>query len=350
MDSNARTKNPEAWTPPDSWMRITTIDAHTAGEPLRLITGGFPAVKGDTILARRRYMREELDHLRTALMWEPRGHADMYGAIITEPVTPDADIGVIFLHNAGYSTMCGHGIIGVVTVALQTGRLPMSAPVTRVRIDTPAGLVRAKAKIEDGKVRSVAFENVPSFAYVLDQTISVPGFGTLRYDVAFGGCFYAYCSAADLGLTLDTASSGQLIEAGMAVKRAVTQSLTVEHPFEPDLGFLYGTIFTAPPQTEGADSRNVCIFANGQVDRCPTGTGVSGRLALRHARSELRASDPFVVESIIGTKFIGRISEITVYGEYEAVVPEIEGSAYITGLNELLIDPDDPLQHGFMLR
>jgi proline racemase len=338
------------WNPPNDWIRITTIDAHTGGEPFRVITGGLPPIPGDTILERRRYLRENLDHLRTALMWEPRGHADMYGAIMTDPVTPEADAGVLFMHNEGYSTMCGHGIIGLVTVALETGMLPVAGPLTTLKLDTPAGLVTAHATVQDGRVRSVAFENVPSFAYALDQVVDVPGIGPVRYDVAFGGAFYAYCQAADLGVGLAPSDFRRLIEVGMAVKRAVMAALPIRHPFEEDLSFLYGTIMIGPPQTGGSDSRNVCIFAEGEVDRCPTGTGVSGRLALNHARGQLGPGQPFVVESIIDTRFTGRIVGTTTFGQYQAVIPEVEGSAHIVGRNEFLIDPDDPLRDGFILR
>jgi proline racemase len=338
------------WDPPGDWMRITTIDAHAGGEPLRVITTGLPPIPGDTILERRRYLRENLDHLRTALMWEPRGHADMYGAIMTGPVTPEADAGVLFMHNEGYSSMCGHGVIGLVTVALETGMLPVAGPLTTLKLDTPAGLVTAHARVQDGRVRSVAFENVPSFVYTLDQVVDVPGIGPVRYDVAFGGAFYAYCQAADLGVALAPSDFRRLIEVGMAVKRAVMAALPIRHPFEEDLSFLYGTIMIGPPQTGGSDSRNVCIFAEGEVDRCPTGTGVSGRLALNRARGQLEPGQPFVVESIIDTRFTGRIVATTTFGQYQAVIPEIEGSAHIVGRNEFLIDPDDPLRDGFILR
>jgi len=338
------------WNPPDDWTRITAIDAHAGGEPLRVITGGLPPIPGDTILDRRRYLRQHLDHLRTALMWEPRGHADMYGAIPTDPVSPEADLGVLFMHNEGYSTMCGHGIIGLVTVALETGMLPVTGPVTTVKLDTPAGLVTARAKVQNGRVRSVAFENVPSFVYALDQTIDVPGLGPVRYDVAFGGAFYAYCQAADLDVGLGPSDFRRLIQVGTAVKQAVMESLPIRHPFEEDLSFLYGTILVGPPQSDDADSRNVCIFAEGEVDRCPTGTGVSGRLALNHARGQLTPGQPFVVESIIGTRFTGRIVDTTTFGPYQAIIPEIEGSAHIVGRHEFLIDPNDPLRDGFILR
>jgi proline racemase len=338
------------WQPPKDWLSITTVDAHTAGEPFRVITSGFPDLPGETILARRRYARENLDHLRTALMWEPRGHADMYGCIVTPPVSPEADIGILFMHNEGYSTMCGHGIIGIVKVALETGVLPMTGPETTVRIDTPAGLVTAYARVVGEQVRSVSFHNVASFVLTLDETVHVPGLGEVRYDIAFGGAFYAFVQAQDVGLRCTPDDFRPLIEKGTAIKRAIMASRPIPHPFEEDLSFLYGTIFIAPPLGEDAHSRNVCIFAEGEVDRCPTGTGVSARLAIHHARGEIDLDQPIVVESIIGTRFTGRIVKTTTFGSYSAIIPEIEGAAYITGRHQFLIDPDDPLGAGFVLR
>lgn len=340
------------WEPPDGWLRITTIDAHTGGEPFRVITGGYPELPGETILERRRYAREHLDHLRTMLMWEPRGHADMYGCIVTPPVTPGADIGVLFMHNEGYSTMCGHGIIAIARVALETGLLPMPAGDGErvVRIDTPAGLVTAHARISGGQVTGVAFHNVPSFVLALDETVHVPGLGDVRYDIAFGGAFYAYVRAVDLGLTLAADEFRTIIDRGMAIKRAVMASRPIPHPFEEDLSFLYGTILVGPPLGEGAGSRNVCVFAEGEVDRSPTGTGVSGRLALHHARGEIGVGEDIIVESIIGTRFRGRIVATTSFGPYPAVIPEVEGTAHITGRHEFLVDPADPLRDGFILR
>jgi trans-L-3-hydroxyproline dehydratase len=338
------------WSPPDHWLKITAIDAHTAGEPFRVITGGLPELPGDTILARRRYMKDHLDHIRTALMWEPRGHADMYGGIITPPVTPDADFGILFLHNEGYSTMCGHGIIGIVKVALETGLVSKKAPVTTIRIDSPAGSVTAHAHIAADKIQSIYFENVPSFVLALDEVIEVPGVGQIRYDIAFGGAFYAYVRAADVNLTCTPQDFTALVEKGMAIKRAIMKARPIPHPFEEDLAFLYGTIFIGPPVSETAHSRNVCIFAEGEVDRSPTGTGVSGRLAIHHARREIGLNQAISIESIIGTRFSGRIIQETTFGPHAAVIPQIEGSAHITGRHEFLIDPEDPLKAGFILR
>ena len=340
----------QEWEPPEGWLRITSIDAHTAGEPFRVITGGYPDLPGETILARRRFARDQLDHLRTALMWEPRGHADMYGCILTPPVSPGADFGILFMHNEGYSTMCGHGIIGIATVALEAGLLPIVSPETTIKMDTPAGLVTAHARIVDGRVASVYFHNVPSFVLALDQSVEVPNLGRVRYDIAFGGAFYAFVQAAEVGLTCTPGDFRPLIEKGMAIKRAIMESSPIPHPFEDDLSFLYGTIFIGPPQDKDAHSRNVCIFAEGEVDRCPTGTGVSARLAIHHARGEVDIDERIVVESIIGSRFSGRIVETTPFGPYAALIPEVEGAAFITGRNEWLIDPADPLRDGFVLR
>ena len=337
-----------SWQPPDGLQRVTTIDAHTAGEPLRVILSGFPELEGSTILDRRRSAQEHHDALRTALMWEPRGHADMYGCLIVPPETEGADFGVLFLHNEGWSTMCGHGIIAVTTVVLETGMLPTTGP--EVRIDTPAGVVVARGHVEDGRVTRVAFTNVPSFVLLAGQEVQVPGLGSVRYDVAFGGAFYAFVDATEVGLTLGPESIQQLIDKGMAIKRAVMSAGGITHPFEKDLSFLYGTIFTGVPLSDGADSRNVCIFAEGEVDRSPTGTGVSARAAIHRARGELGVGEEMVIESIIGSRFTVRVLEETEYGPFPAVIPEVEGSASITGRNEFLIDPDDPLRDWFILR
>lgn len=338
------------WTPPSDWLTIKTIDAHAAGEPLRVIVHGIPHLQGDSILARRQYLKKKLDHLRKILMWEPRGHADMYGCILTPPVSQEADLGVLFLHNEGYSTMCGHGIIALTTVALQTGMLPAEEGETTVKFDTPAGLVTAQATVEHGIVKSVRFHNVPSFVVALDQKVDVPELGKIKYDLAFGGAFYAYVKASDAGVSCLPRDFRQLIEKGTAIKRAVAASRAIEHPYEPDLGFLYGTIFISEPQSPLAHSRNVCVFAEGEVDRSPTGTGVSGRLAIHHARGEIAEGDPIEIESIIGSKFIGRVVRKTMVGPYSAIIPEVEGTASITGMHTFVVDPDDPFGAGFILR
>lgn len=342
-----------AWRAPPSWTRILTVDAHAEGEPLRVVVSGFPELRGVTVLERRREARERHDGLRRALMWEPRGHADMYGCVVGAPVTAGADLSVLFTHNDGFSTMCGHGIIGVVTVLLETGMLPTTPGAARlVGIDTPAGFVRATAYVRpDSTVERVAFLNVASFVARLDAVVDVAGVGPVRYDLAYGGAFYAFVSAADFDLRLTPEEAPRLVDLGGRIKAAVQDVDPPAHPDADDLGFVYGTIFVGEPHGVSSHSRNVCVFADGEVDRCPTGTGVSGRLAIHRARGELGIDEPIDVESIIGTRFTGRVvEEVTVGDGVRGVVPEVSGSAWITGVNELLIDPTDPLGEGFLLR
>lgn len=338
------------WSPPRDWTTVKTIDAHTAGEPLRVITEGIPRIPGPTMLEKRRWAQENLDHLRKAILWEPRGHADMYACILTEPPTEDGTVGVLFLHNEGFSTMCGHGIIGLTKVALDMGLIETSGNEPIIAIDTPAGRVVAQAFIHKKQVQEVAFRNVPSFVLALDQAVEVPDLGTVRYDLAFGGAFYAFCQASTLGLRLVPEESDKIIDWGKRIKKAVAEKTPPSHPIEKDLGFLYGTIFIGPPHDSENHSRNVCVFADGELDRSPTGTGVSARAALHYARKEIGLHQSFSVESILGTRFKGKVTETLAYGQYEAVIPEISGSAHIIGRNEWLIDPEDPLAHGFFLR
>ena len=339
----------QRWQPPREWRRVTTCESHAAGEPLRIVTGGIEQIPGRTMLEKRRYAREHLDWIRRAIVFEPRGHADMYGAIPTEPVTSDGDLGVLFVHNEGWSTMCGHGIIALTTALLETGDRTGDV----VRYDAPPGRVTARATRAGARVREVAFENVPSFAVALDQTVPVDGLGEVRYDLAFGGAFYAFVDADALGVPLDPGGFRRCIEVGMRIKRAVMASREVRHPESPDsadLSFLYGTILTGKARGPGADSRNVCVFAEGEVDRSPTGTGVSARVAIEHARGRLRDGASFRVESIIGTVFRGRVLRTATVAQYDAVVPEVTGSAWTVGRSELWIAPDDPLREGFVLR
>jgi trans-L-3-hydroxyproline dehydratase len=349
-----------------SEVTITTIDAHAGGEPLRIVTSGVPTLHGETILARRREMLEKHDHIRRTLMWEPRGHADMYGAILTPPVTPDADYGVLFMHNEGYSTMCGHGIIALTTTlvnaaseqrsAVRTrllegiGRLPqVLAGQTEVVVgyDSPAGFIRATATRRDERVERVAFENVPSFVYA--DTVEVEtSAGRTEVPVVFGGAFYALSPAPE-GLAVEPGNVRALIDYGMQVKHAVEAQMEVAHPLESDLRGIYGTIITGTPD-EGADGRNVTIFADGEVDRSPCGTGTAARLAWLYATDQVALEQPYVHESIIGTRFTGRVLRETTVGDRPAIVPEVAGLGYLTGLHTFIIDPDDPTRDGFLVR
>lgn len=334
----------------DGWTRITTMDMHTGGEPLRILTGGIPEIIGNTILEKRRFFSHHLDHIRTGIMWEPRGHADMYGAIITEPLSKGSDFGTFFLHNEGYSTMCGHAIIALTKYVLEMGLVNKKEKDPLLRIDVPAGLITARAFREGSKVKKVSFRNVPSFVMARDQKINVEGMGAVMVDIAFGGAFYALTDAEALGLKLDSSCYHDLIDQGRRIKMAVMEQCRVSHPLEADLGFLYGTIFTARAYDAANHSRNVCIFANGEVDRSATGSGVSARAALHHAKGELKAGEKIRIESILGSTMEVVVAKETILGEYPAVIPEVSGSAHFTGRNEFWFDPDDPLKNGFILR
>lgn len=339
---------------PASWPRITTIDAHTAGEPLRIVTGGYPPLPGSTMLAKRRHARDHHDDLRRLLMLEPRGHADMYGAVLTDPVTDDGDVGVLFLHNEGYSTMCGHGIIAVVKVGLEQS-LFATREAANVKIDTPAGRVTATPHWSDtgSSVASVSFLNVPSFVLARNVVLNDPELGELRCDIAYGGAFYAYVDVNAIAgerITLEPSSTERLIACGRRIKDAAAAAHPPVHPEgDADLGFIYGTIFY-DDSAAGCRSRNVCIFADGEVDRSPTGTGVSGRAALLHAGGELDVDDPIVIESILGTTMTVRVSAVTSVDDVPAVVPEVSGTAHVTGHHEFVVDPADPLRDGIFLR
>ena len=333
-----------ALSPPAGALCISTVDMHTGGEPLRIVTEGLPELEGRTVLEKRRYFRERFDHLRTGLMFEPRGHADMYGAILTR--SADADFDVFFLHNEGYSTMCGHAIIALTRYVIEAGLVDKSD----VSFNVPAGRIAARAHRAGGRILHTSFCNVPSFVYRRDEELHIDGFGKVRFDVAYGGAFYALVDAPALGLELGSAHYARLIDAGRCIKRAVIEAMPVEHPFERDLSFLYGTIFVGPPHDLDHHSRNVCVFADGEVDRSPTGSGVSARAALHHARGELAANETITIESILGSTMTVRIAATTTFGPYDAVVPEVAGTAHFTGRHEFWFDREDPLGHGFIFR
>lgn len=340
----------EKWSPPKHWLKISSLDMHTAGEPLRIYTGGLPEIKGKTILEKRRYFKENLDFIRTGTMWEPRGHADMYGVVVTEPETDDGDLGVFFLHNEGYSTMCGHAIIAITKVMFETGWIKRNSEKPVLKIDSPAGRIEATAHIENDIVKKVSFLNVPSFLYKKDLFVDVPGIGQVKYDIGFGGAYYVYCQAPELGLELEEKDHDQLVDAGRRIKNAVMASEPIHHPFKEDLSFLYGTIFIGPPKNQVNHSRNVCVFAEGQVDRSPTGTGVSARAAIHFARQELKTGDTISIESILGSCMQVKIVKETTFGPHNAIIPQVTGTASIVGQNEFYFDPDDPLKNGFIFR
>jgi len=338
-----------SWSPPEGWASITVVDSHAGGEPFRVVTNGLPEIPGSTVLDRRRYASQHLDHLRQALMWEPRGHRDMYGGWIGAPVAPDSDFSILFTHNEGYSTMCGHGIIAATKVVLDTGMMPISPPETTLKIDTPAGQITSVAAIVDGAVALVRFRNVASFVDGLNEVVEVDGIGAVTYDLAFGGAYYAYVDAPSMGIPWPPTDSLALIDYGRRIKRAIAEQRDIHHPEHEDLGFLYGVIFSGPPVDPHNHVRNVCVFADGEIDRSPTGTGVSGHIALETARGRMAQGDRIVVESIVGSEFSGTLVEIARVGNRKAVVPEVSGTAHITGRSEFWFDPEDGLSPGFLL-
>jgi len=338
------------WQPPDDWIRVATIDAHTAGEPLRIYVDGFPEPAGRSILEKRSEAASRLEFYRTSTMWEPRGHSDMYGCLIVPPERPNSDFGVLFLHNDGYSSMCGHGIIAIATVAVQVGWIASDEPNVRINIDTPAGLIKATVHRENNNISGVSFENVPSFVAALNEQIAVDGVGIIHYDLAFGGAYYAFVDADALGIHLRPDNQAQLVDYGRRIKHAVSKSCEISHPEHKDLSFLYGTIFTGAPQDPNHHSRNVCVFADGEVDRSPTGTGISARAAILAARNELRPHTAITIESILGTCFDVEVIGDSICGDLAAVVPRVRGNAFITGRHEFVFDPLDNLRNGFFIR
>ncbi len=326
--------------------RVRTIDAHVAGEPLRLIVEGCPTPVGATMLAKREWACRRLDGLRRALLHEPRGHTDMYGAVLTDSVEPGSAAGVLFMHHAGFSTMCGHGLIGVTTVAIERGLLHLRDGSAELSVDTPAGTVRIRPIVRGTRVTEVSFVNVPSF--VLEPGLAVRvGARDLRVDVAFGGAFYAIVDSEAAGVPLRTTHLSRLRELGQEVKAAVESRLTVVHPTEEKISGVYGTIFTGPPDSVDADLRNVTVFADGQVDRSPCGSGTAAVMAVLDAMGLLSEEQSFVSESLLGTRFLGWLEHRTEVAERPAIVPRIKGSAWITGEHEFWIDDDDPLKEGF---
>ena len=333
------------------YQRITTLDAHTEGEPLRIITSGFPEPAGHTILEKRRDLLENFDHLRKLIMFEPRGHADMYGALITKPEKADSDFGILFMHNEGYSSMCGHGIIATVSAAVECGDIQLSPGQSKtIKIDSPAGLITAYANYAEPHAE-VSFDCVPSFVEVLDQQVFIEGFGSVPYDISFGGAYYAYVDADVIGVDCSPENVEQLIQLGRQIKHAVMDSYSLNHPEHADLSFLYGTIFTSKHTTdEDSHSRHVCIFADGEVDRSPTGTGVSGRIALLVEKGEAQLNEELKIESIISSNMKVTAIKKASCGDKQGVIPRVSGRAYITGQHEFLLDPEDPVEFGFILR
>ncbi|GAW28872.1 proline racemase family protein [Carboxydocella sp. ULO1] len=325
---------------------IQTIDTHTMGEPTRIITGGAPRILGKTMMEKKMYMESELDWLRKLLMNEPRGHKDMFGAILTEPCNDSCDLGVIFMDSKGYLNMCGHGTIGTVTAIINTGIIKQK-PV--IRLDTPAGVVECKVKIENETVKEVTFKNVPSFVLHKDVQINVSEIGSIVMDIVFGGSIFGIIDASQLGLKLKMDEYQQLIYIGKKILREANEQIKVVHPLIPQINKIDLIEFSLPSEKTGVHYRNVVVFGNGQIDRSPCGTGTCAKMASLHQKNKLAIGENFVHESIIGSIFTGKLLDVQQVGPYKAVIPQITGSAWITGMHQFIIEKGDPYPEGFLI-
>ena len=337
-------------------LAVDTVDYHTGGEPFRIIVGGVPLLAGTTILERRRFALEHLDHVRRFLVHEPRGHADMYGCHVVPPNDAGADLGVVFFHNEGYSTACGHGTIALVTWALESGVVAMTGAETAVTVDVPSGRLAcvARCDVAARRVTSVRFTNVPSFVLATGVTLPTSR-GSVTVDVAYGGAFYGATDVRPLGLAVDTASLPALIGLQRELRPALDAALDVVHPDEPELRGIYGIIWwqdepAAPGDDAALTQRNVTVFADGEVDRSPCGSGTSARLALLHAAGRVHAGETLRHRSIVDSVFAGRVTGETTIAGRPAVITEVEGSAHLAGRSHFVLDPADPLGTGFLLR
>ena len=329
--------------------QLSVVDMHTGGEPLRVITSGYPELPKGTILGKRAYVRDNLDHLRKILMFEPRGHYDMYGALLVEPDMPGADLAVLFMHNEGYSTMCGHAIIALGRYAVERGLVKAVEPITRIHIECPCGLVVADVEVTAGKAGRVSFESVPAFLFARDRTIDLPEYGTIGYDVSYGGAFYALADCGQFGLKFSESPARAFVDAADALTQAVKKAVPLDHPDAADLAFLYGSILTEG-DGKSTPTRNVCVFADREVDRSPTGSGVTARLAAMHARGEIRIGETRTFESIVGSQFEGSVESITNAGHHKAVTVRVSGRAHFSGESRFIVEADDPIGGGFLVK
>lgn len=329
---------------------VHTIDAHTGGEPLRILVSGMPPVPGKNILEKRAWLKANRDDLRQFLMNEPRGHADMYGAYLLPPTTPGADFGVIFIHNEGYSDMCGHGIIALGKVLVEMGYVERQSPTTRIGFDAPAGFIEAHVEWDGTRAGAVTFRNVPAFIFMRDVEVDTPSFGRVIGDIVFGGAFYYYINGQQAGLEIRPEQVRALIQLGAETKAAVKAKVKIQHPLEPGLNELYGTIIDGAPNRPDVDQSNVCIFADREVDRSPTGTGTSGRAAQLYLRGKLPLHQPYVNGSIVGSSFTVRVIDSMKVGDLDGAITEVTGSAHISGFNQWVLEDSDPFPTGFFFR
>ncbi|WP_274626644.1 proline racemase family protein [Arvimicrobium flavum] len=333
-------------------MSLTVVDMHTGGEPVRIVTGGYPPLPKGTILEKRAHVRDTLDHLRRLLIYEPRGHFDMYGALLVEPDLPGGDLAVLFMHNEGYSTMCGHAVIALGRYAVDEGLVARVEPVTTVNIECPCGMVVASVEVKDGRAGAVSFESVPSFLFARDLAVDLEPYGRIVFDIAYGGAFYALAECRQFGLEFGRNRVRDFVDAATALTDRVKREHPPAHPDAEDLGFLYGTILTdGGDGSGGVPTRNVCVFADAEVDRSPTGSGVTARLAAMHARGGIAPGETRLFESIVGSRFTGSVARTLVLADGRpGIAARVGGRAHYTGRAEFWLEEGDELGRGFLVR
>ncbi len=327
--------------------RIWCVDTHTAGEPTRIAVSPFPMLDGKTIVEKRDHFRRDFDRIRKMLMLEPRGHRDMFGAILLPPCDSRADIGLIFMDAGGYLNMCVHGSIGAVTAMIETGIVESEEPLTELDLDTPSGIVHATARVEGSSVKSVKIRNIPAFLYRTAE-IDLPD-RKVPVDITFGGNFFAIADAKALGVRVNPSSYKELISVGLSVKQAVNSQIKVRHPEIEHIESVDLVEICDTPTNPTANSKNATVFGVGQIDRSPCGTGTCAKMASQYAKGKLKIGEEFVNESIIGTIFRGRLTGRTKVGNFDAVFPEIDGEAHITSFSQFVLNPSDPIREGFLL-
>ena len=328
---------------------IIAIDSHTAGEVMRVLMAGYPQLVGDTMQEKMAYMNEKLDWLKTTTMQEPRGHRDMVGAILTPPTKKEADIGVFFFDSINYAPMCGHGIIAISKIMVETGMVIIEEPQTKIVFDTPAGLVKSYVNVKESKVHDVSYESIPAFIYKKNIALTMPRLGEITVDIGYGGNFYALADVESFGFTINTVTANELARMGMDIIKATNETVKVEHPLDKSINYLESMLWCEEPKTPGGPYKILSVYGDAHPDRSPCGTGTATRTARLYSQGKLHIGESFIHESFIGTQFKSKLLREVSIGDIVGVVPEIRGQAYITGFNRLVIDQEDPIKYGIII-
>lgn len=334
-----------------SVLRLKTIETHTGGEPSRIVISGMPKIPGNSMSEKMAYLNEHYNYIRNGLMNEPRGHKDMFGAFLLEPTMPEADFGIVYMCGDCYENMCGHNTIGFAVAAVERNMIKVTEPITKLTLETPAGLIKIAVRVKNGLAIGVDFINVPSFVYQKDVVLDVPTIGNVRFDLCFGGNFYAIVKGTDIGVEdIHCSGSTQIVKQAMKLRREIDRCISLKHPTMPHITWLEGVQVIGPPKSANANAQCCIVFGEGKIDRSPCGTGTSSRLALEYANGNLHIGESFVNESILCSQFTGKVLEETeIAPGYPGIIPQISGTAFIIAENEFIFDDRDPLKNGFVL-